>query len=198
MKKVILILYIIILSLVLKFTLAIGPRKYNYIFTKSSNLISENINNIYLGTILDKGNLEKTKNVEKFDYYLDDNSLLFTTKKHNDKIVGITIEQNVLNSTSKGIRIGSNIKDVIDMYGKNYYRRIEQGIDSKIYYIKLFKYRINKVFAGYAKSRIVYKLVDEHLQIVSIWFIEVDSAIILVIKNRNNFQVYQEASARNK
>ena len=129
MKKVILILYIIILSLVLKFTLAIGPRKYNYIFTKSSNLISENINNIYLGTILDKGNLEKTKNVEKFDYYLDDNSLLITTKTHNDKIVGITIEQNVLNSTSKGIRIGSNIKDVIDMYGKNYYRRIEQGVD---------------------------------------------------------------------
>lgn len=111
-------------------------KEFKFYITKSINLSEENIEGIYLddsigdskiknkyGTSLTPGN----DNTE-YNYYNLTDGIEIATNKDDSKIIRFTIDDENI-KTSRGIHVGDNKDKIIKSYGKNYYTRVEQGLD---------------------------------------------------------------------
>lgn len=107
-------------------------------FTKTTTLNQENIDGIQMYESIDSKefiqkygtNLEKIDNA-LFDYYKLSDGLKIATNKQRQIIrVIINSETNSNMKTSKGIRLGNSVDEVINAYGTNYYKRTEEQMPS--------------------------------------------------------------------
>ncbi|CUU49010.1 hypothetical protein [Clostridium beijerinckii] len=134
---------IIITILLLICCIIFGAYKYfqrssSFMFTKTTTLGQENIDGIQMYESIDSKefiqkygtNLEKIDNA-LFNYYKLSDGLEIATNKQRQIIrVIINSETNSNMKTSKGIRLGSSVDDVINAYGTNYYKRTEEQMPS--------------------------------------------------------------------
>lgn len=121
---------------------AIPPdsRSYHHTFTKSTDLSNENIDGLYLG---ERFNSEKVKskygeihmqssNIDDYNYYCLNKNIEVATKKDDHKIIRFCVNNETLKTkmkTEKGVSFGDSKEEVINLYGEDYYNRIEQGLD---------------------------------------------------------------------
>lgn len=111
-------------------------KEFKFYITKSINLSEENIEGIYLGDSIDdykiKNKYEKSLTPDndnsKYNYYNLTDGIEIATNKDDSKIIRFIIaDENI--KTSRGIHVGDNKSQIIKSYGKNYYKRVEQGAD---------------------------------------------------------------------
>ncbi len=109
-------------------------RSYHHFLCKSTDLSKENINGIYLGESINNDNVRdkygyinklSRDNVE-YNYYYLDKKIEVATEKYDDKIIRFVINDKNI-STEKNIKINDKKNKIISLYGKNYYKRVEQG-----------------------------------------------------------------------
>ena len=138
MKKIIIILTTIISILligVFSFRQNFG-RSYHHFFTKSTDLSKENIEYIYLGDEINSkkivskyGEISKSSQDNSlYNYYFLREGIEIATNKDDTKIIRFIINDKNL-KTEKGIKIGDKKGKIIELYGSNYYTRLEQGVD---------------------------------------------------------------------
>ncbi|MBU3173531.1 hypothetical protein [Clostridium estertheticum] len=134
---------IIIIALLLISCIIFGAYEYfqrssSFRFAKTTTLSQEGIDGIKMYESIDSKNFVQKhgtnlKRIDNtvFDYYKLSNGLEIATNKQRQIIrVVINTETNSNIKTSKGIRLGSSIDDVIIAYGTNYYKRTEEQIPS--------------------------------------------------------------------
>lgn len=114
----------------------IEDKEFKFYITKSINLSEENIEGIYLGDSIDdykiKNKYEKSLTPDndnsKYNYYNLTDGIEIATNKDDSKIIRFIIaDENI--KTFRGIHVGDNKNQIIKSYGKNYYKRVEQGAD---------------------------------------------------------------------
>lgn len=137
--KVSSIIITLILALLVFIFLALFFREnkeFKFYITKSINLSEENIEEIYLGDSIDdysiknkyKKSITPSNDNSKYNYYNLTDGIEIATNKDDSKIIRfIVADENI--KTSRGIHVGDNKKQIIKSYGKNYYKRVEQGTD---------------------------------------------------------------------
>lgn len=128
----ILVLFVFIfLSLFLR-----EDKEFKFYITKSINLSKENIEGIYLGDSIDdykiknkyENSLTPDNDNSKYNYYNLTDGIEIATNKDDSKIIRFIIaDENI--KTFRGIHVGDNKNQIIKSYGKNYYKRVEQGAD---------------------------------------------------------------------
>ncbi|MBU3075019.1 hypothetical protein [Clostridium estertheticum] len=134
---------IIIIALLLISCIIFGAYEYfqrssSFRFAKTTTLSQEGIDGIKMYESIDSKNFVQKhgtnlKRIDNtvFDCYKLSNGLEIATNKQRQIIrVVINTETNSNIKTSKGIRLGSSIDDVIIAYGTNYYKRTEEQIPS--------------------------------------------------------------------
>lgn len=111
-------------------------KEFKFCITKSINLSEENIEGIYLGDSIDDYKIKNKygksltpgNDNTKYNYYNLTDGIEIATNKDDSKIIRVIItDKNI--KTSKGIHVGDNKNQIIKSYGKNYYKRVEQGAD---------------------------------------------------------------------
>lgn len=111
-------------------------KEFKFYITKSINLSEENIEGIYLDDSIDDYKIKNKygKSITpgndntKYNYYNLTDGFEIATNKDDSKIIRFNIaDENI--KTSKGIHVGYNKNQIIKSYGKNYYKRVEQGTD---------------------------------------------------------------------
>lgn len=112
----------------------IGPRSLHYYITRSTPMPFEEIGGIKLGTILDEaapiqGQTKMNHETDSLVYYEYDSGIEVAALKATKEIVRIRIEGEDNQSTGKGIALGAGPREIKKRYGKNYYKRSEQGAD---------------------------------------------------------------------
>lgn len=112
----------------------IGPRSLHYYITRSTPISSEEIDGIQLRTNLSEvapvhGQAKATKETDQYVYYEFDSGIEAAALKTNHDIVRISIDGKGKQKTGKGISIGDSTRDVKARYGKNCYKRSEQGAE---------------------------------------------------------------------
>jgi len=119
--------------------LVIGcSRQDSFKSVDNTDLSSESIANIRLDQIIDEdfknrfGELKDLHNAV-YDYYELNNGIEIASK--NNKIIRIILSTNEY-KTIKGITIGNEIDDIMDLYGREFYQREEQGTKIIGYYDK--------------------------------------------------------------
>ncbi|MEW9668258.1 hypothetical protein [Ammoniphilus sp. 3BR4] len=143
------ILYTLLLSLIVRIVffgisiaLNIGPRSDHFYLTQSTDLSDESLagislyQNIHNDSFIQKyGSGRNDRNNSLFDYYQLEDGIVVATQLQDDKIIRISIglNSNPSLATAKGIFPGDSIEVVEKKYGKNYYERVEQGIDIRGY-----------------------------------------------------------------
>jgi predicted transcriptional regulator with HTH domain len=128
------ILVIVSLIYIVCIRFDIGPRSLHYYITRSTPLPFEGIGGIKLGTILDEaapihGKTQTKDETDTFIYYEYDSGVEVAALKSTKEIVRIRIEGQDNQTTGKGIALGAGLREVKKRYGKNYYKRSEQGAD---------------------------------------------------------------------
>jgi hypothetical protein len=131
-------------------------RSSSFILTKTTN-IEENINGLQLYDNIDSKEFVKKygtnfKRLDNtlYDYYSLDDSLIIATNKQKQIIRIILVNGQSISTfkTSKGIKLGSQIDDVIKVYGENYYNRMSDIGVPVIGYVDK-KRKINLEFFNY-------------------------------------------------
>lgn len=137
--KVSSIIITLILALLVFIFLALFLREdkeFKFYITKSINLSKENIEGIYLGDSIDdykiknkyENSLTPDNDNSKYNYYNLTDGIEIATNKDDSKIIRFIIaDENI--KTFRGIHVGDNKNQIIKSYGKNYYKRVEQGAD---------------------------------------------------------------------
>lgn len=109
-------------------------RNYHHFFSKSTNLSKENVNGIYLGESINNDNVKSkygyinklSQDNDGYNYYYLNEKIEVATEKYDDKIIRFVVnDKNIF--SNKGIKIGDDKDKIIKSYGKNYYKRVEQG-----------------------------------------------------------------------
>lgn len=109
-------------------------RSYHHFLCKSIDLSKENINGIYLGESINKNNVRSkygyinklSQDNVKYNYYYLNENIEVATEKNDDKIIRFVInDKNIF--SDREIKIGDGKDKIIKSYGKNYYKRVEQG-----------------------------------------------------------------------
>ena len=111
-------------------------RPYHHFLCQSTDLSKENINGIYLGDSINDDNVKSkyghinklSQNNVKYNYYYLNKKVEVATEKYDDKIIRFVVNDKKIH-TNKSIKIGDSKDRIIKSYGKNYYKRIEQGTD---------------------------------------------------------------------
>ncbi|CEH33533.1 hypothetical protein [Romboutsia lituseburensis] len=128
----ILVLFVFIfLSLFLR-----EDKEFKFYIAKSINLSKENIEGIYLGDSIDdykiknkyENSLTPDNDNSKYNYYNLTDGIEIATNKDDSKIIRFIIDDENI-KTFRGIHVGDNKNQIIKSYGKNYYKRVEQGAD---------------------------------------------------------------------
>lgn len=109
-------------------------RSFHHTFTKSTELSKENVEGISLGDeINSKKIVSKYGKITKpshdnslYNYYLLREGIKIATNLDNNKIIRFIVKDKAV-GTEKGIRIGDKKDKIINLYGDNYYTRLEQG-----------------------------------------------------------------------
>ncbi len=133
------ITFIIVISILLIFVFSIDNnfgRSYHHSLTKSTDLSKENINNIYLNEDINNQKIiskygkvsEFSRDNDLYDYYLLKEGVEVATNKGENKIIRFIIDDKDI-KTEKGIKIGDKKDKIVELYGNNYYIRLEQGVD---------------------------------------------------------------------
>ncbi|CAM5221425.1 hypothetical protein UACE39S_03270 [Ureibacillus acetophenoni] len=110
-------------------------RSYHHTFTKSTDLSKENIeglflNNDFYSQVITKKygkKTEQSRDVTDY-YYFDLKKGIEVAVNKAGKITRFIVTDRNL-ETANGIKIGDEKKDIIKVYGDNYYFRLEQGED---------------------------------------------------------------------
>jgi len=110
-------------------------RSFHHKYTANTNLSSENMNGFYLyDNIHDEKFLKaygrqnhKSFDHDVYNYYTIDNDIQIATNQQ-DEILHFSVANKDVPS-SKGIKVGDSLKKVKAAYGKNFYKRSEQGVD---------------------------------------------------------------------
>ncbi|MGL5260649.1 MAG: hypothetical protein ACRC7V_11120 [Lachnospiraceae bacterium] len=131
--------FIIVVSALLIFCFSIDHnfgRSYHHFITKSTDLTKENIENIYLNEeintekIISKygkvSNFNQDNNL--YNYYLLKEGIEIATNKEDNKIIRFIINDKKI-KTEKGIKIGDKKDKIMELYGSDYYTRLEQGVN---------------------------------------------------------------------
>lgn len=133
MKKKLLVVLCLLFIFISFFHLSFS-RAYHHFFSKSTDLSKENINSIFLGDSINSdkvrvkyGYINKlSQDNVKYNYYYLNEKIEVATEKNDDKIIRFVInDKNIF--SNKGIKIGDDKDKIISSYGKNSYKRIEQG-----------------------------------------------------------------------
>jgi len=130
--KIVIIIILFLISCIIFMDYLYFQRSSSFIFTKTTNLSQENIGGLQLYQSIDSeefvkkyGTNSKRKDNALFDYYnLSDNLVIATNK---DRQIIRIIKDNESDrdiKTSKGIGLESSVEEVIEAYGKNYYKRV--------------------------------------------------------------------------
>ena len=100
---------------------------------KSTDLSNENIDEIKLGTFLEKNDrFEPHPHNEYYaprgnhDQYWNEQIILSVAKENGEILSISTLEGNNTDSSEKGIKVGASIDDVIKTYGEEYYTYTDQ------------------------------------------------------------------------
>lgn len=109
-------------------------RSYHHTFAKSTDLGKENIEGIYLNDEIDSGKIvSKYGKISDFshdnvlyNYYFLREGIEVATNKDENKIIRFIVNDKNL-KTEKGIKVGDKKDKIIELYGDNYYSRLEQG-----------------------------------------------------------------------
>lgn len=109
-------------------------RSYHHTFTKSTDLSKENVDGMYL-----RDDIKSEKIVAKYgeiselsqdnvvyNYYLLSDKIEIATNLDDSKIIRFIVEDKTV-GTEKGIRARDKKDKIIELYGDNYYTRLEQG-----------------------------------------------------------------------
>ena len=125
------IIILILISCVVFGAYQYFQRSSSFIFTKTTN-IEENISGLQLYDNIDSKefvkkygtNLKKLDNT-LYDYYFLNDSLIIATNKQK-QIIRILVNDQAISTlkTGKGIELGSQVDEVIKVYGENYYNRM--------------------------------------------------------------------------
>lgn len=111
-------------------------RSYQHFFTKSTDLSKENVDNVYLNENINNEKIVskygKVSNVsqdnELYNYYFLKEGIEIATNKDDNKIIRFVINDKNI-SSEKGIKIGDKKDKILELYGSNYYTRLEQGTE---------------------------------------------------------------------
>lgn len=103
-------------------------RLYHHMLTKNTNLSQEQIDGLHLNDTINCKGLEKSRDVEEYDYYELRKGIEVATRKSEVNIVRFIVTDSE-QETVRGIKIGDEKEKVIKEYGENYYTRLEQGVD---------------------------------------------------------------------
>ncbi|WP_026564925.1 hypothetical protein [Bacillus sp. UNC41MFS5] len=133
-RKIILIIVLLLLATSIVIVKPSLTRSFHYLITSSTNFKNENINGLQLfDNIHDKKFLNiydeqttKSQDNNLYNYYEIQDGVEIATNDKGD-ILRFIIETGI--PTAKGIEIGNSIDKAKDLYGKNYYKRVEQGVD---------------------------------------------------------------------
>lgn len=133
MKRKLLVVLGLLFMFVAFFHLSFS-RFYHHFLCQYTDLSKENINGIYLGESINSDNVRSKygyinklsqDNAEYNNYYLNE-KIEVATEKYDDKIIRFVVNDKNI-SSNKDIKIGDDKYKIIKSYGKNNYKRIEQG-----------------------------------------------------------------------
>ena len=165
------ILLIIVLLLLIGSVLIIKPsfsRTFQYFITSSTNLTNENINGLHLfDNINDKkfvkmygGQTFKSQDNNLYNYYKIQDGVEIATNDKGD-ILRFIIEAGI--PTTKGIEVGDSIDKAMALYGKDYYKRVEQGVDI-IGYVDKRHHQSLEFWYNLKNEIIMYRLDDNSMK----------------------------------
>ena len=111
-------------------------RAYHHFLCKSTDLSKENIDGIYLSESINNDNVKSkygyinklSQDNDGYNYYYLNEKIEVATEKYDDKIIRFVVKDKNI-SSNKDIKIGDDKYKIIKSYGKNYYKRVEQGIN---------------------------------------------------------------------
>ncbi|PZE19029.1 hypothetical protein [Paenibacillus xerothermodurans] len=123
-------------------------------------MVDEQIGNYkLLQSVRSLGPPDPEQHHQSYDYYHLKDGVTLATARGDDKILRITHNRRELAiTTSKGVLVGSTESDVISVYGKDYYRRSEQGAEILGYVDKTKKRELE-----------FWMVVVRYIPFVSIW-----------------------------
>lgn len=109
-------------------------RTYHHFFSESTDLSKENVSGIYLGESINNDNVKSkygyinklSQDNVKYNYYYLNEKMEVATEKYDDKIIRFVVNDKNI-SSDKDIKIGDDKVKIIKCYGRNYYKRVEQG-----------------------------------------------------------------------
>lgn len=109
-------------------------RSYHHKFCKTTDLKNENISGIYLGDRTDDEKVESqygkisefSQDNSMYNYYFLSENIEVAREKNDKKIIRFVVNDKSVESY-KGIKIGDSKERIVDLYGDNYYERLEQG-----------------------------------------------------------------------
>lgn len=108
-----------------------GPRNAHYLTVKTTQLEKERIGNLSLNQSIN--DLKPAPTADKdnslFEYYTWEYGTKIVTNFKDDKIIRIIVSEGNSFATSKGIHVGDSKETVIQAYGNDCYKRVEQGVD---------------------------------------------------------------------
>lgn len=131
--KMLLVLLVLLFMFVALFHLSFS-RPYHHFLCQSTDLSKENINDIYLGENINSDNVRSkygyvnklSQDNAEYNYYYLNEKIEVATEKYDDKITRFIVNDKNI-SSDKDIKIGDDKYKIIKFYGKNYYKRVEQG-----------------------------------------------------------------------
>lgn len=167
-RKIIIIIVLLLLVGSVLFIKPSFPRSFHHLVTTETNLENENINGLYLfNNVNDKRFVEiygkqtfKNQDNNLYNYYKIQDGVAIATNDKGDIlrfIIGTGIP------TAKGIEVGESIKKVKALYGKKYYKRVEQGVDI-IGYVDKKHHQSLEFWYDPQKNIILYRLDDNSME----------------------------------
>ncbi|RDY25106.1 hypothetical protein CHL78_019970, partial [Romboutsia weinsteinii] len=109
-------------------------RSYHHTFTKSTDLSKENVDGMYLGDDIKSEKIvakygeisELSQDNVLYNYYLLSDKIEIATNLDDSKIIRFIVEDKTV-GTEKGVKTRDKKDKIIELYGDNYYTRLEQG-----------------------------------------------------------------------
>jgi hypothetical protein len=168
MYRKIIMLTILILLAIIFLLIPSFPRSFHHLVTTGTNLENENINGLYLfNNVNDEKFVEiygkqtfKNQDNNLYNYYKIQDGVVIATNDKGDIlrfIIGTGIP------TAKGIEVGESINKVKALYGKEYYKRVEQGVDI-IGYVDKKHHQSLEFWYDPQKNIILYRLDDNSME----------------------------------
>jgi hypothetical protein len=167
-RKIILIVVLLLLVASIIMLKPSFPRSFHHFITSSTDLKKENINGLHLlDNINDKKFLNiygeqtsKSQDNDLYNYYKIQDGVEIAVDDKGD-ILRFIIEIGI--PTAKIIEVGDSIDKAKALYGKNYYKRVEQGVDI-IGYVDKNHHQSLEFWYNLQNKIIMYRLDDNSME----------------------------------